>query len=144
MRASVVMREFLVPGSAIVAPSAYQEVLANYRYPDHVRHFPKVNPPDASNIEFRYFEGFVDGPSIKLRFTTTPEEVRRVQKLCAGADDIKEMDKTPLGWNYGSARQTSYRFFEFQSPGNEEYKSETYGIGIDTERNEIYYWAFSR
>ena len=121
---------WMLPFSDVVAVSKYQEMLTAYPARTRVRHFPKAIPSEATNVEFVYSPAFVDGTDIKLRYTTTPEEMSRIQRMITPEEDLEDLGEKRPGWDLASARDATYRYYQFRDSKIHDDDIQIYGIAI--------------
>jgi hypothetical protein len=134
----------------------YPEVRAQFGDSELVRHFPAAIPPEATEAQFAYIPGFLQGATvIQLRLRLPPEEVADLlahYRPVAKSRSPNQLAGSPPTHFYtsGSADHSWPATYEIlvldaqpqgTPPGSEWNHGYGYGIAVDSERSEVVYWA---
>ncbi|MDH4201874.1 MAG: hypothetical protein OEV87_03185 [Phycisphaerae bacterium] len=130
----------------------YSKIIEEWKSfsPEIVSHFPKEIPPEATNVDFYYFPGFLQsGSRIELRFQAEKVEID------AYYENFKEfttkswhgdtwVHRRPRGEGDSEIIELSkdFEIMQFdENPDDLPEHSKEHGVAISKEKNEIIFWA---
>jgi len=141
----------------------YEEIMSKCGDSTLVGHFPCPIPPDAEDVRFSFFPGFLQGGAhVQLRYRTSPEKIselyERFSKMATqsflvgdkdGRDDMHVKMPTTSFHTSGSDNYKfpdDYEMMVFDQLPKEGATlnwnhGQSHGVAISKERNEIVYWA---
>ena len=135
----------------------YAEVRSRYEESAFVSHFPETIPPEASNVRFYYFPGFLQGGmqlQLRLQLPLQQWRDRRAQYAAAASYRFVDGEHRSLENDIPiAAFSTSDEALDFpdtyeilvldaRSQGEPEWNhGYSYGVALNAEMSEIVYWA---
>jgi hypothetical protein len=160
---NIAARRMLVATTPDTEQAEYREVRDRLGDSDLVRHFPPTIPNNATNSEFVYFGGFMQGGAfIQLRLQLPPGEVAKLlqeyhskakYQFIGGDTSAHANEPKGVPTTYFYTSGTDDRSFPNNyetlvldaqpggAPDSEWNHGYSYGVVISLEHSEIIYWA---
>jgi len=160
---SLAVESFMEATTTVTDVGRYEEILAPCDDSTLLAHFPRPIPPDAEDVKFSFFPGFLQGGAhFQLRYRTSTETIDNLherfsematQSFIIGDEEGRaNLDvRMPSTVFYTSGTDDhdfpdDYEMMIFdQLPAEGTNPSwnhgQSHGVAISQQRNEIVYWA---